>query len=103
MNDLTLIIPTKKEVESLPIFLKEIENYNCKKLIVLQKEDIETKKAIEKFQSIKILVQNNANINEKDNNGHTALTICANSFQAIELCDNIEVLIENGADVNDVI
>ena len=57
MNDLTLIIPTKKEVESLPIFLKEIENYNCKKLIVLQKEDIETKKAIEKFQNIKILVQ----------------------------------------------
>ena len=57
MNDLTLIIPTKKEVESLPIFLKEIENYNCKKLIVLQEEDIEAKKAIEKFQKIKILVQ----------------------------------------------
>tara|TARA_B100000965_G_scaffold192446_1_gene160664 strand:- start:83 stop:757 length:675 start_codon:yes stop_codon:yes gene_type:complete len=57
MNDLTLIIPTKKEVESLPIFLEEIENYNCKKLIVLQKEDVETKKAIEKFKNIKILVQ----------------------------------------------
>jgi len=57
MNNLTLIIPTKKEVESLPIFLKEIENYNCKKLIVLQKEDIETKKSIEKFKNIRILVQ----------------------------------------------
>ena len=57
MNDLTLIIPTKREVESLPIFLKEIANYNCKKLIVLQKEDIETKKAIENFQNIKILDQ----------------------------------------------
>ena len=57
MNDLTLIIPTKSEVESLPIFLKEIENYNCKKLIVLQKEDVETKKAIENFQNIKILEQ----------------------------------------------
>jgi len=57
MNDLTLIIPTKKEVESLPIFLKEIENYNCKKLIVLQKEDIETIKVIEKLPNIKILVQ----------------------------------------------
>ena len=43
MQNLTLIIPTKKEVESLPTFLKEIENYNCKKLIVLEKEDIETK------------------------------------------------------------
>ena len=63
MNDLTLIIPTKREVESLPIFLKEIENYNCKKLIVLQKEDIETKKSIDKFKNIKILVQ------EKDGYG----------------------------------
>ena len=25
MKDLTLIIPTKKEVESLPIFLKELK------------------------------------------------------------------------------
>ena len=63
MNNLTLIIPTKEEVESLPIFLKEIENYNCKKLIVLQKEDIETKKSIDKFKNIKILVQ------EKDGYG----------------------------------
>ena len=63
MNNLTLIIPTKEEVESLPIFLKEIENYNCKKLIVLQKEDIETKKSIEKFKNINILVQ------EKDGYG----------------------------------
>ena len=57
MQDLTLIIPTKREVESLPIFLKEIENYNCKKLIVLEKEDIETKKILEKFNDINILEQ----------------------------------------------
>ena len=45
MQDLTLIIPTKKEAESLPTFLKgNIESYNCKKLIVLEKEDIEAKK-----------------------------------------------------------
>ena len=49
MQNLTLIIPTKKEVESLPTFLKEIENYNCKKLIVLEKEDIETKKNIRRI------------------------------------------------------
>ena len=59
MQDLTLIIPTKKEAESLPAFLKEIENYNCKKLIVLEKEDIETKKTLEKFNNIKILEQKN--------------------------------------------
>ena len=57
MQNLTLIIPTKKEAESLPTFLKEIENYNCKKLIVLEKEDIETKKILEEFNNINILEQ----------------------------------------------
>ncbi len=59
MQNLTLIIPTKKEAESLPTFLKEIENYNCKKLIVLEKEDIETKKILEEFNNINILEQKN--------------------------------------------
>ena len=59
MQNLTLIIPTKKEAESLPTFLKEIENYNCKKLIVLEKEDIETKKILEQFNNINILEQKN--------------------------------------------
>jgi len=59
MQNLTLIIPTKKEAESLPTFLKEIENYNCKKLIVLEKEDIETKKILEGFNNINILEQKN--------------------------------------------
>ena len=49
MHDLTLVLPTKKEAESLPIFLKELEKYNCKKLICLEKEDTETKKAIANF------------------------------------------------------
>ena len=59
MNDLTLIIPTKKEAESLPSFLEEIKNLSCNKLIVLQKEDIETKEAIKNFKNIKILEQKN--------------------------------------------
>ena len=59
MRDLTLIIPAKNEVESLPVFLKEIENYKCKKFIVLQKEDLETKKAINKIKNIKIIEQIN--------------------------------------------
>ena len=57
MNNLTLIIPTKKEVESLPIFLKELEDYNFNKLIVLQKEDVDTQKAISKIDKIDILIQ----------------------------------------------
>ena len=59
MIDLTLIIPAKREAESLPIFLKEIENYNCKKMIVLQKEDFETKDAIKKNKNIEIYEQKN--------------------------------------------
>ena len=59
MRDLTLIIPAKKEVESLPVFLKEIENYKCKKFVVLQKEDLETKEAIKKIKNIKIIEQMN--------------------------------------------
>ena len=59
MNELTLIIPAKKEAESLPTFLKEIENIHCHKMIVLQKEDIETKKALENIQGIEIFEQMN--------------------------------------------
>ena len=59
MRDLTLIIPAKKEVESLPVFLKEIENYKCKKFVVFQKEDLETKEAIRKIKNIKIIEQMN--------------------------------------------
>ena len=57
MNDLTLIIPTKKEAESLPSFLEEIKNLSCNKLIVLQKEVIETKEAIMNIKNIKIIEQ----------------------------------------------
>ena len=39
MSELTLLIPANKEAESLPIFLKELEIYNYKKLVVLQSED----------------------------------------------------------------
>ena len=59
MRDLTLIIPAKKEVESLPVYLKEIESYKCKKFVVLQKEDLETKEAIRKIKNIKIIEQMN--------------------------------------------
>lgn len=57
MQNLTLIIPAKNEVESLPIFLEEINKLNYKKLIVLQKEDIQTKNVILENESTKILIQ----------------------------------------------
>ena len=57
MKDLTLIIPAKQEAESLPTFLKELEKYHYKKLVVLQNEDHKTKSSINQFKDLEILVQ----------------------------------------------
>ena len=57
MNNLTLLIPANKEAESLPIFLNELINYNCKKMVVLQKEDEETINSIKDFNDIQIIIQ----------------------------------------------
>ena len=53
MSELTLLIPANKEAESLPIFLKRVEKYNYKKLVVLQSEDKETIESISDFQVLK--------------------------------------------------
>ena len=57
MNNLTLIIPAKKEAESLPTFIQEISKLKCNKMVVLQGNDSETIKAIENFKDINILEQ----------------------------------------------
>ncbi len=59
MKELTLIIPAKREAESLPTFLREIKNIDCHKMVVLQKEDIETKNALRNFHGIEIFEQIN--------------------------------------------
>ena len=59
MKDLTLIIPTKNEAESLPTFLSEIKSFECQKLIVLQKEDFKTIDVLKEIPNIEILYQNN--------------------------------------------
>ncbi len=58
MNNLTLIIPTKKESVSLPKFLNELTIFNCKKMIVIQSEDNETLESIKNFDEIEIYKQN---------------------------------------------
>tara|TARA_Y100000816_G_scaffold235210_1_gene180885 strand:+ start:20 stop:700 length:681 start_codon:yes stop_codon:yes gene_type:complete len=57
VNNLTLLIPANKEAESLPIFLNELTNYDCKKMVVLQKEDAETITSIKDFKGIQIIIQ----------------------------------------------
>ena len=58
MENLTLIIPAKKEPESLPYVLMELEKLKLNYLIVLEKSDFVTINAIEKFNS-KIIFQEN--------------------------------------------
>ena len=57
MQDLTLIIPAKNESESLPIFLGEIQQLDCKKKIILDKNDKKTLDSISHMKDIKIFFQ----------------------------------------------
>lgn len=57
MNNLTLIIPTKKERDSLPVFLNEIKEFTCTKLIILDPDDTETYEVIKNNKSIEIIFQ----------------------------------------------
>ena len=58
MENLTLIIPAKKEKESLSKVLDELEPYNFRIVIVLEKEDIETIEAANN-KNCEILYQKN--------------------------------------------
>ena len=58
MKNLTLVIPAKQEKESLPKVLNELKKYKVKKIIVLEKKDINTIKSIQNF-NCKILFQKN--------------------------------------------
>ena len=58
MKDLTLIIPAKKEKESLPKVLDELKQYNLKIMIILEKSDLETINSISNY-NCEILYQKN--------------------------------------------
>jgi len=60
MSNLTLLIPAKKESESLPIFLEELNKYDFKKLIVLEEQDKETINAIQPQDDLEIYYQKNS-------------------------------------------
>ena len=46
MKNLTLIIPARKEKESLPLVIDEMKNLDCKKKVILSPDDIDTIDAI---------------------------------------------------------
>jgi len=49
MKNLTLIIPAKNEAESLPIVLNDLRELNCNIMISMKEDDLDTLKAIEKY------------------------------------------------------
>ncbi len=49
MNNLTLVIPAKYEKNSLPIVLKELENFKLDKIVVIPSYDQDTREAIKDF------------------------------------------------------
>jgi len=57
MKDLTLVIPAKDEAESLPTVLNELKNFDCKKIIIIPKSDLNTQNAIKNLDC-KIVIQN---------------------------------------------
>jgi glycosyltransferase involved in cell wall biosynthesis len=50
-QDITLLIPAKKEKESLSFVLTELKKYNYKVLIVMEQNDLETYEVAKKFSS----------------------------------------------------
>ena len=49
MKDLTLVIPAKNEAESLPTVLRELKDFDCKKIIVIPKDDLDTQNVAKNF------------------------------------------------------
>ena len=56
MENLTLIIPAKNEAESLPRVLDDLKNLNCKILISLKENDVNTINSIKNY-NVKIHYQ----------------------------------------------
>ena len=55
MEDLTLVIPTKNESEALPTVLSNLNNFNCKKIIVIDPLDNETFEVTKNFNVTNLL------------------------------------------------
>ncbi len=56
MKELTLVIPAKDEAECLPRVLDELKNFDCKKLIIIPRTDLNTQDAIKNLDC-KIVMQ----------------------------------------------
>jgi glycosyltransferase involved in cell wall biosynthesis len=57
------VIPAKNEAESLPAVLNELKNFDCKKIIVIPKNDLSTQNAVKNFDC-KIILQESGGFGE---------------------------------------
>ena len=57
MKELTLVIPAKNEAGCLPEVLNELKNFDCKKIVIIPKTDLNTQNAIKNLDC-KIVIQN---------------------------------------------
>ncbi len=56
MKELTLVIPAKNEAECLPTVLNELKKFDCKKIIIIPKTDLNTQNAVKNLDC-KIVMQ----------------------------------------------
>ena len=98
MQNLTLIIPAKSENESLPTFLSELKKFECKKLIIIQENDLDTKNSIVEDENTKIIFQKingyGAAIIEGINNSKTEFSCIINADGSMNP-DYLQLMLEN--------
>ena len=105
MNNLTIIIPAKKEKESLFRVLEELKPYNFDVVVILEEEDIETIESINN-KDCEILYQKNKGYGDAliqgINHINSELFCIFNadgSFNPIEIKNMLEILEKNNSDL----
>ena len=104
MEDLTLVIPVKNESESLPTVLSNLNNFNCKKIIVIDPLDNETFEVTKNFNCKTVMQKNKGYGNaliEGINSVQTSFLCIFNadgSFNSDELISMRNKIISNNYD-----
>ena len=77
MNDLTLVIPAKKESETLPLVLESLKKLKIKTIISLKNDDLDTINSIIKNKYIKVYFQSG---NGYGNSLKEAINFCETKY-----------------------
>ena len=80
MNDLTLVIPAKKESETLPLVLESLKKLKIKTIISLKNDDLDTINSIIKNKYVKVYFQSG---NGYGNSLKEAINFCETKYFCI--------------------